>query len=198
MTTPGQRTQASCAVGGSCHRLSGALPPCTESIQGAIILGFGRNMREDSDVLRSEVQRGKRALPSCERRRSNWPQQDVPPGVIVECCGRSGLKRAAGSGISEASDVPEVLRTGTGTLLAQPAEAEVSEWIDARDELTDEQGRHGVVRNGYSPERQIVTLLGRSPSSSPACGTGGPSTSRSSSLVSCCRRTCGSRRALRS
>lgn len=54
----------------------------------------------------------------------------------------------------------EVLRSGARTLLAQAVEAEVSEWIDSRADVTDASGRRRVVRNGYLPERSIVTPLG--------------------------------------
>jgi putative transposase len=42
-------------------------------------------------------------------------------------------------------------------------EAEVAEWIDSRAEVTDASGRRQVVRNGYLPERSIVTPLGPIP-----------------------------------
>lgn len=54
----------------------------------------------------------------------------------------------------------EVLRSGARELLAQAVEAEVAEWIDSRADVTDASGRRRVVRNGYLPERSIVTPLG--------------------------------------
>ena len=54
----------------------------------------------------------------------------------------------------------EVLRRGAQQLLAQAIEAEVAEWIDQHQHLTDQQGRRQVVRNGYLPERKIVTGIG--------------------------------------
>jgi putative transposase len=54
----------------------------------------------------------------------------------------------------------EVLRRGAQQLLAQAIEAEVAEWIDQHQHLTDQQGRRQVVRNGYLPERKIVTGVG--------------------------------------
>ena len=54
----------------------------------------------------------------------------------------------------------EILRDGARQMLMQAVEAEVSEWIEARAESRDEQGRQGVVRNGYMPERELQTPLG--------------------------------------
>jgi transposase-like protein len=45
-------------------------------------------------------------------------------------------------------------------MLTQAVEAEVAEWIDARADVTSEQGRRQVVRNGYLPQRTIVTGVG--------------------------------------
>ena len=68
--------------------------------------------------------------------------------------------------ISSASPVPsadlltEVLRQGAKRMLAQAIEAEVAEWIERHAEVRDQQGRQQVVRNGYLPERKLVTPLG--------------------------------------
>jgi transposase-like protein len=45
-------------------------------------------------------------------------------------------------------------------MLAKAIEAEVAEWIDARDQLVDHNGRRQVVRNGFHPRREILTGLG--------------------------------------
>jgi transposase-like protein len=45
-------------------------------------------------------------------------------------------------------------------LLAQAIEGEVAEWIDGHQHVTDAAGRRQVVRNGYLPERKLVTGLG--------------------------------------
>jgi len=52
-----------------------------------------------------------------------------------------------------------ILREGAQQLLAKAVEMEVAEWLKARQQL-DAQGRRQVVRNGYLPERTIVTGLG--------------------------------------
>jgi transposase-like protein len=52
-----------------------------------------------------------------------------------------------------------ILREGAQQLLAKAIEMEIVEWLEARQQL-DAQGRRQVVRNGYLPERTIVTGLG--------------------------------------
>ena len=54
----------------------------------------------------------------------------------------------------------EILRRGAQQLLAQAIEAEVAAWINERQQVTDEQGRRQVVRNGYLPERKLITGVG--------------------------------------
>ena len=55
----------------------------------------------------------------------------------------------------------EILRQGAQQMLAQAIEAEVAEWIAQHAHLIDERGRRQVVRNGYLPERKIVTGVGK-------------------------------------
>jgi transposase-like protein len=45
-------------------------------------------------------------------------------------------------------------------MLAQAIEAEVAAYLGARSELRDEAGRQQVVRNGYLPQRTILTGVG--------------------------------------
>jgi len=54
----------------------------------------------------------------------------------------------------------EIARQGAQRMLAQAIEAEVAEWLEQRRHLTDEHGRRQVVRNGYCPERKLVTGVG--------------------------------------
>ena len=56
--------------------------------------------------------------------------------------------------------ITEILRQGARQLLAQAIQAEVAAWIEQHAQLVDETGRHQVVRNGYLPERTILTGLG--------------------------------------
>jgi len=50
-----------------------------------------------------------------------------------------------------------ILQAGTTELLVTAIQAEVQEFLSLYQQLTDGQGRHCVVRNGYLPERQIMT-----------------------------------------
>ncbi len=54
----------------------------------------------------------------------------------------------------------EILQQGAQTMLTQAIEAEVAEWIEQHQHVTDQRGRRQVVRNGYLPERKLVTGVG--------------------------------------
>jgi transposase-like protein len=54
----------------------------------------------------------------------------------------------------------EILREGARKLLGEMIRQEVEDWLTERAHLRDEKGRRQVVRNGYLPEREIVTGLG--------------------------------------
>jgi len=54
----------------------------------------------------------------------------------------------------------DVLRRGAQRLLVDAIEEEVAAWIDARQQITDAQGRRQVVRNGYAAPRTVVTGVG--------------------------------------
>ena len=57
----------------------------------------------------------------------------------------------------------ELLREGAQQLLATAIEAEVTDWLESRAHLKNEQGHRQVVRNGYLPERKITTGVGTVP-----------------------------------
>ena len=61
----------------------------------------------------------------------------------------------------------QILRQGAQKMLAQAIEAEVHEWIEQRAECRDERGRQQVVRNGFLPERTLLTGLGKIPVQQP-------------------------------
>ena len=54
----------------------------------------------------------------------------------------------------------DVLREGARRLLATVIEAEVADYVAAREAVVDAPGHRRVVRTGYSPERPIQTPLG--------------------------------------
>jgi putative transposase len=66
-------------------------------------------------------------------------------------------------GLSSEYVLTEIIRKGARRLLAEAIESEVDEYLESRQEIRDEQGRKAVVRNGYLPEREIVTGIGEVP-----------------------------------
>ena len=62
--------------------------------------------------------------------------------------------------VSAKDALTTILREGAQRMLAQAIDAEVSEWIDGHAHLTDERGHRQVVRNGYLPQRTIITGVG--------------------------------------
>ena len=57
----------------------------------------------------------------------------------------------------------ELLRTGAKRLIQQAIEAELADLLAQYAGQLDEQGRRAVVRNGYLPEREILTGVGPVP-----------------------------------
>jgi transposase-like protein len=53
-----------------------------------------------------------------------------------------------------------VLREGARRMLTQAVEAEVEAFLAAHADLTDDQGRRRLVRNGHAPERHVQTGIG--------------------------------------
>jgi len=54
----------------------------------------------------------------------------------------------------------EVLRNGAREMLQKAIENEVAEYLERHSWMTDEKGHRLVVRNGYLPERDIVSGIG--------------------------------------
>jgi len=57
----------------------------------------------------------------------------------------------------------ELLRSGAKRLIQQAVEAELAELLALYDGQLDDHGRRSVVRNGYLPEREILTGVGPVP-----------------------------------
>ncbi len=53
-----------------------------------------------------------------------------------------------------------MLRTGARELISKAVQAELGYFLDQYQDVVDEQGRRSVVRNGYLPEREIMTGIG--------------------------------------
>ena len=78
----------------------------------------------------------------------------------------------------------ELLRRGAKLPLQQAIEAELAELLAAHADERDEQGRRAVVRNGYLPEREILTGIGPVPVKVPkVCSRTGEPVAFRSSLV---------------
>ena len=54
----------------------------------------------------------------------------------------------------------ELLRGGAQQLVKQAVQSELEELLGEHAEKRDEQGRAAVVRNGYLPEREVLTGIG--------------------------------------
>ena len=65
-----------------------------------------------------------------------------------------------GKDTSTWSVLEKVLREGTQKMLINAIEYEVDEFIELHSHKVDEKGNRIVVRNGHSPEREIITGLG--------------------------------------
>ena len=57
----------------------------------------------------------------------------------------------------------ELLRRGARGLIEKAVEAELPGLLDRYENVTDLWGRQAVVRNGYLPERDLLTGLGPGP-----------------------------------
>ena len=58
------------------------------------------------------------------------------------------------------SDLFEIARTGARRLLQKALEAEIEAHVNGHVDLVDKDGHRAVVRNGYAPERTILTGVG--------------------------------------
>ena len=57
-------------------------------------------------------------------------------------------------------ELSELVRHGARQIIRQAVEAELKVFLDEHAEDRDAQGRRAVVRNGYQPEREILTGVG--------------------------------------
>lgn len=60
----------------------------------------------------------------------------------------------------DADILTSMLRGGARELLTKAVQAELVEFLSQYQDETDEQGRRAVVRNGYLPERELMTGIG--------------------------------------
>ena len=53
-----------------------------------------------------------------------------------------------------------LLRSGARELITKAVQSELAEFLSQYQDLTDNQGRPLVVRNGYLPQRELMTGIG--------------------------------------
>ena len=70
--------------------------------------------------------------------------------TVVDLAGRETI----------ADPLTEMLRTGARELIEKAVEVELQELLEQHGERRTEDGRAGVVRNGYLPERELQTGVG--------------------------------------
>jgi putative transposase len=58
------------------------------------------------------------------------------------------------------SMLEQIAREGARTMLQVALESEINEFVEKHNDDTDEHGRRRVVKNGYMPEREIITGIG--------------------------------------
>lgn len=68
---------------------------------------------------------------------------------------------AGGARLSDAGGaLEEIARAGARQLLQAALEAESADFLEQYASLKDEEGRRRLVRNGYLPEREVITGIG--------------------------------------
>ncbi len=73
---------------------------------------------------------------------------------------RGSQAEAGAVSIMERSPLDETLREGARQMLLKAIEAEVADYVEARQHEVDQDGRRLVVRNGYARRRTDVTGVG--------------------------------------
>lgn len=63
-------------------------------------------------------------------------------------------------GSNASIDLTDLLREGAKRLIAEAVDAEPSAILTQFEDYKDQSGRRHVVRNGYLPEREILTVIG--------------------------------------
>jgi putative transposase len=57
-------------------------------------------------------------------------------------------------------ELSDLVRQGAQRIIRQAVEAELKGFLEAHEDARDERGRRAVVRNGYQPERDVLTGIG--------------------------------------
>ena len=56
--------------------------------------------------------------------------------------------------------IEEIAKEGARKMLTSALEKEISEYLEEHQSLKNEKGHRQIVRNGYLPERDIITGIG--------------------------------------
>jgi len=75
----------------------------------------------------------------------------------------TAAKATTKPGVSFQSPLTEYVIGSASQLVSRFLEAEVEEFLSGHANLTDENGKPRIVRNGYLPERKVRTSLGKVP-----------------------------------
>ena len=58
------------------------------------------------------------------------------------------------------NELSDLVREGARRIIAQAVEAELNDFLQAHVDARDAMGRRAVVRNGYQPQRRVLTSVG--------------------------------------
>jgi transposase-like protein len=85
---------------------------------------------------------------------NNQPNRDPPPMKKVT------EETSAGKSEAPASGLDDLIQQGARQIVQQAIEAELASLLERFDNVKTLDGRRTVIRNGYLPEREVVTAIG--------------------------------------
>ena len=86
---------------------------------------------------------------------------DSMPAKASKGDGKSPVAEVVPLSMDGFSPLDELVREGARRMLQQAIESEVDEFVARHGDRLDEAGRRQVVRNGYLPQREILTGAGK-------------------------------------
>src|SRR5580704_17254297 len=85
---------------------------------------------------------------------NNQPNRDPPPMKKVT------EETSAGKSEARPSGLDDLIQQGARQIVQQAIEAELAALLERYDNVKTLDGRRTVIRNGYLPEREVVTAIG--------------------------------------
>ena len=73
---------------------------------------------------------------------------------------KKSTKETNGSKAETVSALDELIQQGARQMIQQAVEAELASMLEQYSNVKSIDGRRAVVRNGYLPEREVVTAIG--------------------------------------